>query len=165
MLRIGELLVAQGVLTEAQVEQALGVQRSVPEPFGAICERLFGISPEIVEGAWAEQYEWLTRDWNAQSIEGDSEVRELVSARQAWQFRVLPVRFEQGALVLATTARFLPRALRFATKVLRYPAIFMLIEPQRLAEALSLRYPIRGLDANTLDLLHIQQVLLPVKRR
>lgn len=151
VLRIGELLVAQGVLDESQVEQVLEVQRSVPEPFGSICERLFGISPRTIEGAWSEQYARLSRVWSRADLDFDPTVCDLVSARQAWQFRVVPIRFDDGALMLATTKRHLARALRFATNVIRYPAIFVILEKDDLAAELQGRYPMRGMDATFVD--------------
>lgn len=164
MIRIGELLVSQGILTEAEVSQALAAQRSRPEPFGAICERLFGVSPEAIEGAWAEQYARLTREWSPTLLEEDPSLREIVSARQAWQFRVVPIRSEAEGLLLATTTSHLPRALRFATRFLDRPAIFMLVEATRLAEMLMRRYPIGGLDAASVESPHLQSILNPLVR-
>lgn len=151
VLRIGELLVAQGVLDETQVAQVLEIQRNVPEPFGAICERLFGISPRTIEGVWSEQYARLSRVWSRSDLEFDPNVADLVSPRQAWQFRVVPIRFDDGALMLATTKRHLARALRFATNVIRYPAMFVVLDADDLAAELSSRYPIKGLDASFVD--------------
>lgn len=164
MIRIGELLVSQGILTEAEVSRALAAQRSRPEPFGAICERLFGVSPEAIEGAWAEQYARLTREWSPTLLEEDPALRELVSARQAWQFRVVPIREEPEGLLLATTTSHLPRALRFATRFLDRPAIFMLVEATRLAEMLMRRYPIGGLDAASVESPRLQSILHPLVR-
>jgi hypothetical protein len=151
VLRIGELLVAQGVLDESQVERVLEIQRGAPEPFGAICERLFGISPRTIEGAWSEQYARLSRVWSRNDLAFDPAVSDLVTARQAWQFRVVPIRFDDGALMLATTKRHLPRALRFATNVIRYPAFFVILERDDLAAELTERYPMRGMDASFVD--------------
>ena len=151
VLRIGELLVAQGVLDESQVEQVLEIQRKVPEPFGSICERLFGVSPRTIEGVWSEQYARLSRVWSRSDLDFDPTVSDLVSSRQAWQFRVVPIRFDDGALMLATTKRHLARALRFATNVIRYPAIFVILESEDLASELLDRYPMRGMDAKFVD--------------
>lgn len=151
VLRIGELLVAQGILDESQVARVLEIQRGVPEPFGAICERLYGISPRTIEGAWSEQYARLTRTWSRGDLEFDPTVSDLVSSRQAWQFRLVPIRFDDGALLLATTQRHLARALRFATNVLRYPAVFVILEAADLAAELTERYPMRGMDPSMID--------------
>ena len=55
-IQIGELLVEQGVLSEAQVRHILAVQRMSHRPFGDLAERLYGISPKAVEDAWVDQY-------------------------------------------------------------------------------------------------------------
>lgn len=168
VLRIGELLVAQGVLTEEQVERVLEIQREVAEPFGLICERVFGISPEVIEGAWTEQYSRLTEGWRLEDHEFDPAVSSIVTPRQAWQFRVLPVRFDEGSLVLATTRSSLARALRFATKVIKYPAVFVLVDADRLAAELVRRHPLAGLDARSLASDRLQDhlpVSVPAPRR
>ena len=51
-----------------------------------------------------------------------------VSRRQAWQFRVMPLRFEDGELIVATTAEHLARALRFASRCLAVPCYFVIAE-------------------------------------
>jgi len=151
VLRMGEMLVAEGVLSEEQVDEVLAIQREVGEPFGSICERIHGISPETIEGVWARQYEHLTSELTLDEIEFDPAVAELVTPRQAWQFRVLPIAFDGGALVLATTRHGLSRALRFATRVLRHPAMFLLLEPQALAGELARRHPLGGMSAGVLE--------------
>lgn len=151
VLRMGEMLVAEGVLSEEQVEEVLAIQREIGEPFGSICERIHGVSPETIEGVWARQYEHLTRELTLDEVEFDPAVAELVSPRQAWQFRVLPIAFDGGSLVLATTRHSLARALRFATRVLRHPAMFLLLEPAALATELQRRHPFGGLNASALE--------------
>ena len=49
------------------------------------------------------------------------EARDLVIRRQAWQFGIVPLRLDDGYLVAATSRRQLPRAVRFATRVLGMP--------------------------------------------
>lgn len=50
-MRIGELLVQNGVLTQPQVDRAVAEQQESGEPFDVVCERLFGVHPKVVEGA------------------------------------------------------------------------------------------------------------------
>jgi hypothetical protein len=145
-MRIGTLLVDQGVLTQAQVDAALAVQRETSEPFGSVCERLFGIAPDVIEGAWARQYERLVGAIDAKLDEIDPAAEALVSRRQAWQFRLAPLRFEEGQLVVATATDYLPRAVRFASAQLAVPVFFVLVSPERLASHLAARYPIVGMD-------------------
>ena len=55
-LQLGELLIAQGVLTARQVAHVLDVQAVSPRPFGDLAERLFGVDPKLVAGAWVKQF-------------------------------------------------------------------------------------------------------------
>ena len=144
-LRLGALLIESGAMTEDQVAQVLLEQEENCEPFGVIAERRFGVDPAAVEQAWATQYSQLTR-----IIDPDLEVFEdralaLVTRRQAWQFRVLPIRFEPHELMMATTHVHLPRALRFVTGVIGYPVFFVLAEPAELGRALCRHYPLAGM--------------------
>jgi hypothetical protein len=149
-MRIGEILIEQGVLTRDQVERALAAQRESSEPFGIVCERLFGLHPKVVEGAWAEQYAALVARVDPKLDQIDDEAEAVVTRRQAWQFRVAPLRFEtevDGALVLATCVEALPRALRFATTHIAHPVFFVLVPAETLANHLQARFPMLGMDA------------------
>jgi hypothetical protein len=144
-IRLGEVLVEQGVLNEQQVEQILKHQRTTHRPFGLLAEELFGCTSAQIEAAWAEQYRRLgaTVDITRESIE--ERALDSVSRRQAWQFRVMPLRFEGAELVIATTAENLARALRFASRVLSRPCYLVLTEPEKLGEALAHHFPMGGL--------------------
>ena len=52
--------------------------------------------------------------------------RAVISTRQAWQFRCLPMNIEGDTLVIATTRKHLHRALKFATRVLRNACVLCL---------------------------------------
>ncbi len=146
-MKLGELMVRQGLLTEAQVAEVLAAQARRTEPFGSICERLFGIAPEVVEGAWVEQYSVLTEGMRPDFDRQDPSVLNVVTRRQAWQFRIVPVCWDEGSLVLTTTRDQMARALRFATKVIPFPIYFLLIEADAMADALNHSYPMPGVDA------------------
>jgi hypothetical protein len=146
-MRIGELLVRQGILTESEVDQVLQEQSRRTEPFGAICERLFGVSPEVIEEAWVEQYTELTGALKPDCERCDPAVRDVVTRRQAWQFRIMPVRWDDGALVLATTREHLQRALRFATNAIPFPVYFLVTDSDMLAAALEMHYPMGALGS------------------
>ncbi len=72
-------------------------------------------------------------------------VAELVTRRQAWQFRILPLRFEGRELLIATTQQHLRRALRFATNVIGIPVFFVMADPMDLGRALCDRFPLPGM--------------------
>ena len=145
-MRIGELLVRQGALTPSQVDQVLQEQARSALPFGAICEELCGIAPEIVEASWVEQYTELTGTLKPDFEQCDPTILNTLTRRQAWQFRVVPLRWEDGALVLATTSDHLQRALRFATQVIPVPVFFVITDAEDLGLARCDHYPIPGLD-------------------
>ena len=55
-IRLGTILVHRGILEEQQVQRVLEVQERTGDPFGLLCEKLFGVAPSIIESAWAQQY-------------------------------------------------------------------------------------------------------------
>lgn len=146
-MRLGEILVNRGVLTAEQVTDVLNVQSTSGTPFGALAERMFGVSPEAIEDAWAAQYARLTRTIDPRTEDLCPEALKLITRRQAWQFRVIPVRFDEAELLIATTQDHLRRALRFATRVLGVPSYFVMAEPVAMGEALCRIYPMDGMTA------------------
>jgi hypothetical protein len=149
-MRIGEMLVRMGVLGRTQIDAILDEQASSNESFGAIAERLFGVAPESIERAWIEQtHERATLFDADRGVDDDA--RELVIRRQAWQFGIVPLRIDDGHLVAATTRAQLPRAVRFATRVLGMPVQFEIADDETLAALLAHQYPIRGMDRTMLD--------------
>ncbi len=144
-VRLGQLLVDEGVLTARQVDLIISEQERTGEPFGLLAERLFGVDPQKIEQAWAKQYAGLTRTVNPAIELFDEQATELVTRRQAWQFRILPMRFEGRELLIATTQQHLRRALRFATNVIGIPVFFVMADPHELGQALCTHYPLPGM--------------------
>ena len=141
-IRIGDLLVEQGVLTRKQVEHVLQVQKMSHRPFGDLAERLYGIDPKAIEDAWVEQYVRVAGvvDLDEQQIELDC-LRTL-NRRQAWQFHLLPMNHEQHNLNMATSPENLVRAVNFSTRKLDEPVYFLLAERKQLREFLMKHYPV-----------------------
>lgn len=145
-MRLGDLLVRNGVLTDDQRRQILRRQRDDPSPFGVLAERLFGVGPGAVESAWAEQFATLTDHVDPRLEPVEPEVLGLIDRRQAWQFRVLPLRAEGEDLVVCTTREHLVRALRFTGWRLARTCQFVLADPLALGEALTRYYRLDGLS-------------------
>lgn len=145
-MRLGDLLVAQGVMTASQRDAVLEEQQRSGRPFGDIAERLLGVSREAIERAWAEQYTQLAARLDPMAERVDPRAVALVSRRQAWQFRVLPLRFEGRDLVVCTTAEHLVRALRFCTWHLGHHCYFVTSEAEALGRALMAHYPLAGME-------------------
>jgi len=144
-VRLGQLLVESDVLTSRQVDDIIVEQERTGEPFGLLAERLFGVDPGKIEDAWACQYAVLTRTVNPEVEVFDQQAAELVTRRQAWQFRILPLRFEGRELLIATTQPHLRRALRFATNIIGIPVFFVMADPMALGRALCTHYPLPGM--------------------
>ena len=143
-VRIGELLVEQGVLSEMQVAEILDEQKSSGRPFGDIAERMFDVTPDAIEQAWVQQYITLGTEVDLESQEFDIEVLRLINRRQAWQFRMLPIGRKGGELVAATCHARLPRAVNFAWHSLNEPVYFLIAQRPQLESFLMTHYPFPG---------------------
>ena len=158
-VRLGELLIEQGVLTEQQVEDILAEQQRTGRPFGLLCEQMFGIDPAVIESSWSQQYARLTRHVDLEVEVFENRALELVTRRQAWQFHLVPVRFDDDEVMIATTVKQLPRALRFANNVIGLPVYFVISESAGLANALGRHYPIAGMNSTTAGEDHLRQLV------
>lgn len=148
-VRLGELMVRRGLLSERQVERILEVQAGTGRPFGELAEEMYDLHPQDVERVWAEQYALSASRIDPRTEPVEQAAITLVTRRQAWQFCLLPLRLEGRDLVVCTTQDNLPRALRFVYRRLERPASFLLCDPQPLAEALQKHYPMTGLSAES----------------
>lgn len=146
-LRLGDLLVAKGVLTGSQRDSVLEYQRLTGRPFGELAERLYGVDQSVVELAWAEQYAAIAPTVDPRNEAVQAEALALIDRRQAWQFRVLPLRFDDREVMIATTQEHLARSLRFAGWRIQASCYFVLAEPLMLGEALMRHYPMAGMNA------------------
>lgn len=142
-IRIGEILIEQGVLSEQQVFEILQVQRKSGTPFGVLAEQLFDVTVQSIENAWIEQYHRFTGgqiDLAKQQI--DQEALTLINRRQAWQFEILPLRFEQnGELLMAASRRRLARAVTFVASKIKPIVYFRIAESADLRSFLRKHYP------------------------
>ncbi len=141
-IQIGQLLVEQGALTEAQVDHILKVQRLSQRPFGDLAERLYGINPRAVEDAWVQQYIRIAGVVDLDEVEVETECLRVLNRRQAWQFHLLPLRREKGSLHVATCAEELVRSVNFVARKLNEPAHFLIAERAQLRAFLMKHYPV-----------------------
>jgi hypothetical protein len=143
-IQIGQLLVEQGVLTQAQVDHILKVQKISQRPFGDLAERLYGINPKAVEDAWVEQYLRIVGVVDLEQVEIETDCLRLLNRRQAWQFHLLPLSRDEAdaGLRMATSAENLVRSVNFATRSLDEPVHFLIAERSQLREFLMRHYPV-----------------------
>jgi hypothetical protein len=141
-IQIGELLIEQGALTQAQVEHILKVQRISHRPFGDLAERLYGIDPKAIEDAWVEQYLRIVGTIDLDDQKVDESCLRMLNRRQAWQFHLLPMNRDEQHLNLATSAEQLVRAVNFSSRKLDEPVYFQIAERKQLREFLMKHYPV-----------------------
>jgi hypothetical protein len=136
------LLIEQGVLTSAQVQQILEAQKTSHRPFGDLAERLFNVDPRAVEDAWVEQYLRTTGVVDLDVVRIDTECLRLLNRRQAWQFHAMPTNRDSGDLGIATSKENLVRAVNFTSRKIDEPVYFLIAEREQLREFLMRHYPV-----------------------
>ncbi len=149
-LRIGDLLVGQGVITKNQLRHALDVQAAVGRPLGDLLERLYGLDAVHVNAAWAQQYIALQGEIDVSNAEIDPACIGLLAARQAWQFRVVPMRFDTlpcdavdpPHLAIATSRRGLRKAMNFCARTFKAPPAIVVATSSSLRILLDRHYPV-----------------------
>src|SRR5437762_5493772 len=97
--RLGDLLVAEGLISEAQLKQALAEQKGKTEKLGSILARLSFITEEQLIGFLSRQYG--IPSITLSNIDVDAETLRLVPAPIARKYEVLPVKRIGGTLTLA----------------------------------------------------------------
>lgn len=149
-VQLGEVLVANGVLTSEQVDEALRVQKQTRRPFGAIAEELFNLPTHVVEDAWAKQYAQIAEHIDPASEVVDGVIAGMIDRRQAWQFRMLPMRLDGEEIRVVTTRKHLLRAMRFTLRHFGQACYFVLSKPEQLAEALAQHFPLPGVGVEAI---------------
>lgn len=141
-IRIGQILVEQGVLSDQQVFEIVEAQRRYALPFGVLAERMFDVTIQSIERAWVEQYLRFTGPIDLAQQHIDADALRQISRRQAWQFEILPLRMEStGELLMAASQARFARAVAFATKRLKHVVYFRIAESVQLREFLMRHYP------------------------
>lgn len=148
--RLGQILVSEGLLRDSDVGTLLELQANRNRPIGQLAEEHFGIDARAIETAWGRQYAQGAERVDPMGQRVESRAIEAIDRRQAWQFALLPMRFEGRDLVVATTEGNVPRALRFVSRQLCHPCYLVLAEPEILGQALAYYYPMAGLDGGFL---------------
>ena len=97
--RLGDLLVAEGLVKEEQLRQALAEQKGKTDKLGSILVRLDFISEEQLIGFLSRQYG--IPSITLTNLDIDGETLRLVPAHIAKKYEVLPVKRIGGTLTLA----------------------------------------------------------------
>lgn len=150
-IRLGELLVLQGVITPDQQQEILRLQRDSGRPFGLIAEERFAVDPCAIEQAWAAQYAMIAHRIDPSKVEIPADVLGLVSKRQAWQFGFIPVARGAGEIQMVASRETLARALRFVGWRIGELCTFAICDLDTLRRGLETHYPLPGADVELVD--------------
>jgi len=97
--RLGDLLVADGLLTAEQLKKALAEQKGSPEKIGSVLVRLNFVNEDQLIGFLSRQYG--VPSITLTQLDIDSDVLKLVPAPIARKYEVIPVRKMGNSLALA----------------------------------------------------------------
>jgi type IV pilus assembly protein PilB len=97
--RLGDLLVAEGLITDAQLRQALGDQKGKADKLGSVLIRQGSITEEQLIGFLSRQYG--IPSITLQNLDIDAQTLRLVPPHIAKKYEVLPVKRIGGTLTLA----------------------------------------------------------------
>ena len=141
-VKIGEILVSQGILSEQQVFEILQKQKDTGVPFGVLAENMFDVCAQTIEEAWIEQYHRFTGEIDLDHQIVDDKALRLINRRQAWQFEILPLRFEpSGELLIAASKNRLARAVSFIASKIKPVVYFRIARSDQLRYFLQKHYP------------------------
>lgn len=144
--RIGSLLVDRGILTEGQVQQVLGQQVVDERPFGAIAASLFAIPLRDIAVALAEQIMMDCPYVNLVQETLDDDALGLITAKDAWDNLVLPLRIDDGTLVCATTDETLASAIELVQSNIPMPFRFVIADIRLLEQFIAEKYHFEGVE-------------------
>jgi hypothetical protein len=143
---IGHILIDQGVLTSQQVDRALREQTESEAPLGRVAEQLFDIERSVVIEALAEQVVMRSADASLATEQFDEQCLRMISAKEAWDSLILPIRWEDGELLCATTVETLPGAIELLQQKLDCPFHFVIAEIRPLEEFIASLYAYEGVE-------------------
>jgi hypothetical protein len=153
-LRIGEILVEHGVLTEQQAFEIAEQQKRCKQPFGVLAEQMFDVTLEAIEQAWVDQYHRFTGTIDLAEQHFDEQALRTLHRRQAWQFEMLPIGFDNksGELLIAASKHRLARAVTFAAKQIEHPVFFRIAERSQLRSFLRQHFPMPEISEQIIQL-------------
>jgi hypothetical protein len=140
---VGALLVERGILTATQVDAVLERQRQTGQPFGQTAVAMFKVRMTDVWRALALQQKESLAHVDLDTLPpADQRALELVPARLAWAAKVLPLQFDGGALLCATTVRQLTDAMALLHESMDRPIHFVLADELQLKQHIMSCYPV-----------------------
>ena len=145
--RIGNILIERGLLDATQVNQVLAQQQTNSRPFGKLSAELFGLDEHDIYHALADQIlSHSIQEVNLVNETIDHDCLAILSAHDAWDYLVLPLRMENHELICATTVETLPQAIGLMQRAVDMPFKFVVTEIRPLEQFIAEQYDYEGVD-------------------
>lgn len=144
--RIGMILIERGLLTEAQVQQIVARQVYDHRPFSTIAAEMFDLNEQDIWHTCAHQIRDECSHVRLCQEQFDPNSLRVISAKQAWDALVLPLRTEAGELVCATTEETLPEAISLMQQEAYCNVRFVITEIRPLEDFIAERYAYEGVE-------------------
>lgn len=152
LITIGQIMVEQGLLTEAQATQIVNAQRERRMPFAAFSERWYGLSARDIQAHWPDQPERFQPHTDLDQIEVDPRAVAMIDKAAAWRYEMLPVGWTgEGDIRLAISNRRMARGVRYAATHFDRPVNLWLVDPSQVLEYLQFYFPVPGIPVDLLD--------------
>jgi len=145
-LRLGEILIKEGLLTHRQVEKGLAEQKRTGEYLGRNLVKLGLLSEENLVAIFSK--EWGIPSVSLKNISLDKETLSKVAAKFASHYKLIPVSFEGNVLSVAISDPFNLQAVDDIRLLLGYEVKVFLAGENDIEEALRRYY---GVGAETLE--------------
>ena len=143
---LGRMLVKRGLLASGQIEEVLEQQRHDERSFARIASDLYGLDEAELWGACAAEVRYECPEVNLARETIDPSCQNVISATEAWDSLVLPLRMIDGELLCATTEETLPSALKLIQRRAAVPFRFVIAEIRPLEQFIAERYHYEGVE-------------------
>lgn len=144
--QIGQLLLEQGVLNKTQLTRITQRQKQDRRPIWQHAAELTDLDEAAI---WEQCAAGLARRCPHTSLfreSQDASCLGFLQARDAWENLVLPLRFDEGELVCATTQETLADALRLMLRVSPVPCRFVLVAVHPIEQFIAELYHYEGVE-------------------
>ncbi|MEM9790770.1 MAG: hypothetical protein AAF842_10235 [Planctomycetota bacterium] len=142
--RIGEVLVEAGFLSADNVEAILERQQRTGQAFGKLAESMFNVADSTVIACVAAKLREHCQHVNLAHESIDPDALAALSASDAWDHMVLPLRLEGDELIAATTPAGLDDAVATLQQRLDRPFKLVLVEARPLEQFIAEAYGFEG---------------------
>ncbi len=145
-LRLGEILIREGLITERHLEKGLNEQKKTGEYLGRTLVKLGLLSEENLVAILSQ--EWSIPSISLKNISIDTKILSKVPAKFVSHYKIIPVSLEENVLSVAISDPFNLQAVDDLRLLLGYEVKIFLAGDDDIVEALRRYY---GVGAETLE--------------